>query len=85
MTTTKTVGRESGTLVAGSLPWQLAQLKPGDALLFPDGPYRSQGLNVAMNRFAAAHGGRFALAVCIGTPQTFDGTAFRFYRITRIE
>ena len=83
--TKKTAGRESGTLLPGSLPWHLSQMKPGDTLLFPDGPYRSQGLNVAMHRYAATHGGTFALAACTGTPLTFDGTAFRFYRITRVD
>lgn len=77
-------GRETGTLVAGSLPWQLAQLEPGGSALFPDGPNRAQQLAVAIKRYSAAHGGQYTLQACGGIPLTApDASSFRFFRILR--
>jgi hypothetical protein len=79
-------GRESGTLVPGSLPWQLSKLAVGGpSLLVDDAPNRAQQLGVAVARYEAAHGGEFITQVCAGVALQFDGrSAFRFYRVTRV-
>jgi len=76
-------GRESGTLVTGSLPWQLARLAVDESLLVPDAANRAQQLAVAISRVSSIHGGEYAIQVCAGVPLTFDGTAFRLYKVTR--
>ncbi|MEX3929768.1 hypothetical protein AB4Y36_38155 [Paraburkholderia sp. BR10936] len=78
-------GRETGTLVAGSVPWQIAQLEPGASMLVLDAPNRAQQLSVAINRYTSSHGGRYTVQTCAGMPLTFDGSAFKFFRITRTE
>jgi hypothetical protein len=76
-------GRESGTLVTGSLPWSLSRLAVDEVLLVPDAPNRAQQLGVAIARVSSVRGGEYAIQVCAGVPLTFDGTAFRFYQVTR--
>jgi hypothetical protein len=82
-------GREIGTLLAGSIPWQLSQLAPGDFILVvEDSPIKGQNLNTTVARYKEVHGGNYTVQLCGGFPMSakfFDGTAFRFYRILRTE
>ena len=77
-------GRPPGTLVRGSLPWQLSQLEVrGAPLLVIDAPDRAAHLSTQVARYEAAHGGSFQVLPCVGATIARDRMPFRFYLIER--
>lgn len=81
----KSPGRQPGTLITGSLAWEISRLDVGRVVLLADDVARvKQSIERAIelvNKTMPKH--RYEVVSCLGVPP--DGGTFKFWKVQRVK